>query len=140
MICKRDSIASTSLEGRGSFFSNIANFLAHVARCAIFALKARRFLHSTRDGGRHTEVQNFFFGYGTVLQSRSISGADDVPPARRLWNICAVVYEELWHANPSCAGLRPLHFVAAEPHPSIRDKNWDARKSTRLVSVTLGWD
>ena len=33
--------------------------------------------------------------YDTVMQISSISGADDVPPARRLWNICAVVHEEL---------------------------------------------
>ena len=28
--------------------------------------------------------------------------------------------------------------MAAEPHPSIREKIWDARKSTRLVTVILG--
>ena len=77
------------------FSSNIANFLAHAARCVIFALGPKRLLYSTHFGEGHTKVQNVFVGYGTVLQIRSISGTDDVPPAGRLWNICAVVYEEL---------------------------------------------
>ena len=53
--------------GRTSFVSNIENSLAHVARCVIFALKPKRFLHSTHFGGGHTRVQNVF-GYGTVMQ------------------------------------------------------------------------
>ena len=53
--------------GGTCFVHNIANFLAHVARCAIFALGPERLLHSTHDGGGHTKVLNIL-GCDTVMQ------------------------------------------------------------------------
>ena len=136
MICKRDSIVRGSLEGL-AFSSNIANFLAHVARCAIFALKARRFLHSTRDGGGHTEEQNILL-YDTVMQIWSISGADDVPPARR----CGT-YAPLSAKNLACKSILCRFEIAAPCGGGAT--SFHPRKNLRRTQINearfsdLGW-
>ena len=67
-----------------------------------------------------------------------VSESGDRSPVRHCGTDAPVLFEEHGLQIHDVRVSLSLHFVAAEPRATRAKKNWDARKSTRLVSVILG--